>query len=190
MEQLVILVIIGLISLVNWVLQKAAEKREQAQSRRIERREVKQETRHNVYTQPTPVESERRRPSSAERDPFKDLMEALGLPPEDEPPPPVTASSRPLENHEFSSWEDVAPPPLPKAPEAVWQAPPRPKRPDRKTAQLASAFAAVEEQTNIFHGSQMRDLLGSREAQRRAIVLAEILGTPRGLSPAGHVNAH
>ena len=187
MEQLVLLAIIGLISLVNWVLQKAAEKREQAQSRRVERREVKQETRRNVYTQPTPAVSERRRPAGAERDPFKDLMEALGLPSEDELPAPVTASSRPVEENEFSSWEDVAPPPLPKP---VWQAPPRPKKPDRKTAQLASAFAAVEEQMDNFYGSQMRDLLGSREAQRQAIILAEILGTPRGLTPAGHVPAH
>lgn len=190
MEQLVILIIIGLISLVNWVLQKAAEKREQAQSRRVERREIKQETRRNVYTQPAPAAPERRRPAGAERDPFKDLMEALGLPPEEELPAPVTASSRPVEEDEFSSWEDAAPPPLPKTPEPVWQAPPRPKKPDRKTAQLASAFAAVEEQSDSFHGSQMRDLLGSREAQRRAIVLAEILGSPRGLAPAGHVPAH
>ena len=36
MEQLVILVIIGLISLVNWVMQKGAEKREAAGTRIVE----------------------------------------------------------------------------------------------------------------------------------------------------------
>ncbi len=41
MEQLVILVIIGLISLVNWLMQKAAEKREVAKTKRVEKREVK-----------------------------------------------------------------------------------------------------------------------------------------------------
>ena len=52
MEQLVLLVVIGLISLVNWLLQKAAEKREAAKSARVEKREVKRETRRNIYTHP------------------------------------------------------------------------------------------------------------------------------------------
>jgi hypothetical protein len=121
-----------------------------------------------------------------ERDPFKDLMEALGLPPEESPPSPVTASPRQVEEEEFASWEQVAPPPLPQAPEPVWQAPPRPKKPDLKTAQLASAFAAVDEQTDSFRGSKIRDLLGGQDAQRKAIVLAEILGSPRGMAPAGY----
>ena len=41
MEQLVLLVVIGLISLVNWLMQKAAEKREAAKSARVDKREVK-----------------------------------------------------------------------------------------------------------------------------------------------------
>ena len=51
MEQLVLLVVIGLISLVNWLMQKAAEKREQAQLER----QAKRESKRNVYTQPAPA---------------------------------------------------------------------------------------------------------------------------------------
>ena len=67
MEQLVLLVIIGLISLVNWLMQKAAEKREAAGQKRAERREVKRETRRNVYTQgpsaPAPARQRGRAPA-------------------------------------------------------------------------------------------------------------------------------
>lgn len=187
MEQLVILIIIGLISLVNWVLQKAAEKREEAKLRRADRREVQRESRRNVYTQPLPTASDQRRKSLPDRDPFQDLMEALGLPPEETPPAPVTASPRHIEEDEFGSWEQVAPPPLPKAQEPAWEAPPRPKKPDVKTAKLASAFAAVLEQPATYRGSKIRDLLAGNDAQRKAVVLAEILGAPRGMAPAGYV---
>jgi hypothetical protein len=187
MEQLVILIIIGLISLVNWVLQKASEKREEAKLRRADRREDQRASRRNVYTQPVPTAPDQRRKSMPERDPFQDLMEALGLPPEETPPAPVTASPHHVEEDEFGSWEQqVPPPPLPKAPEPVWEAPPRPKKPDAKTARLASAFASVDEQPANYRGSKIRDLLAGKDAQRKAVVLAEILGAPRGMAPAGY----
>jgi hypothetical protein len=60
------------------------------------------------------------------------------------------------------------------------------RRPDEKTARLASAFAAVEEQpAAVYRGSNIRQLLAGRDSQRKAVVLAEILGTPRGLVSAG-----
>ena len=188
MEQLVILIIIGLISLVNWVMQKAAEKREEAGQKRTARREVKREARRNVYTQgvPGPAPTVRRGP--AERDPFKDLMDALGLPSDQLPPPPVVAEEV-FHEEEFASLEESAPPPLPRAAATKaaprWQAP-SVRRPDEKTARLASAFAAVEEKpAAVYRGSRMQDLLASRDNQRKGIILAEILGTPRGLAAPG-----
>lgn len=187
MEQLVILIIIGLISLVNWVMQKAAEKREAAEVKRTARREVKREARRNVYTQggPAPAPTVRRAP--AERDPFKDLMDALGLPSDQLPPPPVAAGEV-FPEEEFASMEEPTPPPVPEpvaSKQPRWQAP-SVRRPDEKTARLASAFAAVgEKPASTYRGSNLRDLLTGRDSQRKAVVLAEILGTPRGLATPG-----
>ena len=184
MEQLVILVVIGLISLVNWVMQKAAEKREAAGQKRTVRREAKREARRNVYTQGVPAPGPTARRAPAERDPFKDLMDALGLPSDQLPPPPVVAGEV-FHEEEFVSLEESSPPPVPEpvAPKQPrWQAP-SVRRPDEKTARLASAFAALDEKpAPVYRGSKLQDLLASRDSQRKAIILAEILGTPRGLA--------
>jgi len=190
MEQLVILLIIGLISLVNWLMQKAAEKREARTERRVEKREVKREARRNIYTQPAPQTEPRQAPAG--RDPLKDLMDALGLPPEEAPPGPVVAEPDFFpDDAEFIPFEETKPfvetkpPPLPKPVVKTprWQSPAVPKF-DDKTAQLAYAFAAVEDRaTSSYGGTKLSDLLVGRDAQRKAIVLAEILGTPRGLIP-------
>ena len=105
MEQLVLLVIIGLISLINWVMQKAAEKREQAGQKRAERREIRRESKRNVYTQPAPGPVHRpvRRASGPTQDPFRELMEALGLPADQLPPPPVARREELVEEEEFAS---------------------------------------------------------------------------------------
>lgn len=189
MEQLVLLVIIGLISLVNWLMQKAAEKREAAELKRAEKRELKREARRNVYTQPAPSAPAPPRRETFERDPFKELMDALGLPADEPPPPPVVVRRAEHFEEEFASVEDVqeATPPLPEPAVRTprWQ-PPSVQRPDEKTAKLASAFASVEEKPEAAHrGSGIRQLLAGRDTQRKAVVLAEILGTPRGLVPAG-----
>jgi hypothetical protein len=190
MEQLVILLIIGLISLVNWLMQKAAEKREARAGRRVEKREVKRETRRNIYTQPAPAApAPPARRGPAGRDPFKDLMDALGLPPEETPPGPVVAEPDFFpEDAEFIPFEEAAPPPLPEpvvvpARVTARKPPAKPKRPDRRATELASAFAAFgEEPGPTYRGSSVRDLLDSRDSKRKAVILAEILGTPRGLA--------
>jgi hypothetical protein len=186
MEQLVLLVVIGLISLVNWVMQKAAEKREEAKTKRVGSREVKRETRRNVYTQPAPAPTARR--AATERDPFKDLMDALGLPAETVLPPPVAPQTAPEQDEEeFASLEE-APPPLPRrsGPQAEaprWQ-PASVRRPDKKTERLASAFASKEKApAEKIHRGSVRELLTDSASKRHAIVLSEILGPPRGLAP-------
>ncbi len=187
MEQLVILLIIGLISLVNWILQKAAEKREAAQVKREAVRGERRESRRNIYTERAPAPEAR--PS---QDPFKELMEALGLPAE-ETPPPVARRAMDLEEEEFVSLEEPAAPPVPKpevtrprAKAATWYPPARGAQPDDKTKQLASAFAALDDASpQTWRGGNVRSLLASPAAQRKAVILSEILGTPRGLASAG-----
>lgn len=185
MEQLVLLVIIGLISLVNWVMQKAAEKREQAQLER----ESKRDSKRNIYTQPLPGSAKRpaRGAAAPAQDPFKELMDALGLPSDQTTPPPVARREVVLEEEEFSSVEET-PPSLPeRRPETKiprWQ-PPSVQRPDEKAAKLASAFLAQEKSpTEKPRLTTVRSLLADRSSKRQAVILAEILGTPRGLSPA------
>ena len=195
MEQLVLLVVIGLISLVNWLLQKAAEKREAAKSTRVEKREVKRATRRNIYTHPAPAPPlSSPRPVVAERDPFKDLMDALGLPSDEPPPRPVVAEPVIFDHEEFASVEDALPPlpkPKPVAAKALsaaasWHPPARGAQPDEKTKQLASAFAAMDGAApDVWQGGDVRALLAGSSAQRKAIILSEILGTPRGLAKAG-----
>ena len=195
MEQLVLLVVIGLISLVNWLLQKAAEKREAAKSTRVEKREVKRATRRNIYTHPAPAQPPSSpRPVVAERDPFKDLMDALGLPSDEPPPRPVVAEPVIFDHEEFASVEDALPPlpkPKPVAAKALsaaasWHPPARGAQPDEKTKQLASAFAAMDGAApDVWQGGDVCALLAGSSAQRKAIILSEILGTPRGLAKAG-----
>jgi hypothetical protein len=184
MEQFVILLIIGLISLVNWILQKAAEKREAAQMKREAARGERREARRNIYTERPPVPEAR-----PAQDPFKELMDALGLPAEEVPPPVVRRVMEPeiFEDEEFVSLEEPSPPPVPVVVRAPsWQAPKSPKQPDHKTRELASAFAGAERTDEpAWSGSGLRQMLSGRSAQRQAVVLAEILGTPRGLAPAG-----
>ena len=190
MEQLVILVVIGLISLVNWVMQKAAEKREAAGQKRTVRREVKREARRNVYTQGVPAPGPTARRAPAERDPFKDLMDALGLPSDETPPGPVVAEPASIEEEEFASLEAPAPPPLPKPPStkprgraAAWHPPARGAQPDEKMKQLASAFVVLDDASpETWRGGNVRSLLANSSSQRKAVILSEILGTPRGLA--------
>jgi len=187
MEQLVILVIIALVSLVNWLMQKSAEKREARGERKVARRETKRTTRRNIYTQ-GPAETppaERPRPVPAGgKDPFQELMDALGLPADEAAPEPDFFP----EGAEFiPHGQEPAPPPLPEpvvAPaRAAVRKQPKPKRPDRRTTELASAFAASgEEPGQTYRGASVRDLLAGRDSQRKAVILTEILGTPRGLA--------
>lgn len=184
MEQLVILVIIGLISLVNWALQKSAEKREAAKDARTERREEKREGRRNIYTQPPPGSP------PPQRDPFRELMEALGLPADSQPSFPVPMPQQAIdEEEEFASLEDPVPPPV--SPIRIVKAPGR--KPDEKEEQLASAFAAQEGKSRHSRSpdaSPIRTLLSNRPSQRQAVILAEILGRPRAFLPPDEWHGH
>ena len=198
MEQLVILIVIGLISLVNWVLQKAAEKRELAQMKREAERGGRADQQQTPGRSAVPPPLPRQPQGRPAADPMRELMEALGLPAEAAPPPAAPARralAREVQEEEFASMEEVdAPPPLlevPAAPRQIepqWQQP-APFRPDEATARLASAFNAYEQAPaaapSTTAGGGVRGLLANRDSQRHAIILAEILSAPRALRPAG-----
>lgn len=182
MEQLVVLIIIGLVSLVNWMLQKSAEKREQAKMQREASRAGKAEARRNIYTEKPPVRRQTPAPSPAQ-DPLKELMEALGLPAgEAAPRVPPRLPQTIFEEEEIHSMEEPGPPPVLHKPAPVPA--PRTVQPDEKMAQLASAFAAQEkfapEKPRL---SAVRKLLADRASKRHAIILTEILGPPRAFQP-------
>lgn len=187
MEQFVILVIIGLISLVNWLMQRAAEKREQAKLKRVDRTAQKREEQRNIYTQPPPVPSAGRRSPPPAEDPFKELMEALGLPSGGPPPVPAHPAPPPVvEVEEFASLEEPAPVARrsQKPPQAAWKQQPRKRGPYEKEARLASAFAArgaAPEKSLGRERESTRELLATRASQRQAVIAAEILGPPRAL---------
>ncbi len=103
MEQLVILVIIALISFVNWLMQKSAEHkaRRQAEARAAGGTSESAERNEPAFDE---AEAEAEAAEKARK-----FMEALGLPPEAMPPPPMRRA---------------APPPLP---EVTTVSPPRPE---------------------------------------------------------------
>lgn len=156
MEQLVLIVVIALISLVNWVMKRSAEIRE---TRRQERR-------HQGIPESDPYRAGREVVASPASFPadvpaeMRKLMEALGLPMEEAAlPEPVFEESLP-------------PPPLPpsvKAAVGTPRASPRsqtPIPPASPTTPVPPLIAALH----------MPDSL------RRAIILREILGPPKALA--------
>jgi hypothetical protein len=152
MEQLVIIVIIALISLVNWVMKRSAEIRE---ARRQERERL-------GIPEGDPFHPEREvvaKPVPSTVGPpaeMRKLMEALGLPMEEsklpepvfeETPPPLPAPVRPTI---FAPRASLRPQPPLTPP------PPPPSSP-------------------------LVEALHSRDRLRQAIILREILGPPKAL---------
>ena len=150
MEQLVILVIIGLISLVNWLVQRSSEIRKQ---RKLER-EQQGIPEGNPF-----LPSEEKSAAPARKDPSEEmrrLMEVLGVPVEE------------------PQRESAAPPQLPPAPVFV-TAPSRRKNPPSAPKPAA---AAPSPQHPASSSRAFSDALRSRAGVRRAVVLREILGPP------------
>ena len=157
MEQLVIIAIIGLISLVNWVMKRSAEIREQ---RKLERQRLGIPEGDPFHPSENPA-APRRSADDSSPD-MRRLMEALGLPPAEEELPP-----RPVVR------ETAALPPLPAyRPPAT----PKPRFQSPGTRSPAIPPAAV------VSGSPLDAALRSHDGIRQAIVLREILGPPKALA--------
>jgi len=168
MEQVVILVIIGLISFVNWLMQRSAELRER---RKLERK-MEGIPEGNPFQEQEAPEPPPSRPVADPGAEMRKLMEALGLPIEDEPAPVFVP-------------ERTAPPPLPTPPEvapiprAVFT--PRSTTSTRSLSQIAGSRPAPGP-TDPVQTSPLSAALRSHEGIRQAIVLAEILGRPKAAS--------
>ena len=164
MEQLVILVIIGLISLVNWLIQRSSELREK---RRLEQKRMGMPEgvpERGESQEPEPA------PQAAPVDPaaeMRKLMEALGLPVEDEPPVVRRAPTPPP-----APELPPAPPPLP-----MWQ----PGRSEVRASPLPVPAAAPVPKVMPAIRNRWAGELRSRDGIRRAMVLREILGPPKAL---------
>jgi len=163
MEQLVILVIIGLISLVNWLMQRSAKMKE---NRRLEKAAEQGESPEEFIPESS-YEAQEERPDES----MRKLMEALGLPVQEAPPPPLP-------------HPDPAPPihqePLPVARPSFrhkrLSEPPREvfAHESTKVTQPRRGPAIIE----LGEPSRFRTLLSTSEGIRDAFVLSEVLGKP------------
>jgi hypothetical protein len=177
MEQFIIVLIIATIGIVKWLMEKSAEQRAK---RSVDER-VNELERQNPSVQPPPryarpIDPFPRPLQEAERR----LREALGIPDDAAVP-----QRRPV--------PQPAPPPVPQAPVA---------RPAFRVEEVRSV-PAVDLERRMMAQSQptvhamprkkhveapvakrltgLDELLRSRDGLRRAVVIQEILGTPKGL---------
>jgi hypothetical protein len=172
MEQFVILLLIALISIINWIVQKSKEAREK---RKLEKRA-------DATGEPiAKLEPNQPPPPSQTETAMRRLREALGLP--DEAEPPVIPRRT----------EQGIPPPLPERPSPP--ALPRPARkpvvvhvpPVRRTVEHRvfdlphRTFKSVAKAEAPRPPSRIRELLDSTGGLRDAIVLSEILGPPKSM---------
>jgi hypothetical protein len=172
MEQLVLILIIAVISFVNWLIKKAGEARER---QKLERQK-------QLGTEPElwqePSAGEPTEPSAPTEDPdasMRRLMEALGLPMDAEPPP-VPVQPAPQTPPSPPPQVAVLPPPLPQA-----VAPKAPERPALPTAKISAKPFPAESTPDQMSARPVRDLLSSPDSLKKAIILTEILGAPKAL---------
>ena len=172
MEQIVILAFIGLVSLVNWLIKRSSDLREK---RKLEQKRLGI-TEGNPFRSDPDREPPTPEPVPQDADPaagMRKVMEALGLPLEDEPravrylPPPKPESSLPpLPAFEKNRTPRHTAPPVHRVPVKP-AAPALPAVPATVTSRPPNTWAT---------------LLRSRESARQAIVLREILGPPKAFS--------
>lgn len=163
MEQLVVLVIIGIVSLVNWLWQRASEARERQKQER-ERLGIPE---GNPFCT---TEDEEEPGPAPQKDPgaeMRRLMEALGVPVE--PPAPI----QPVRKEPV-----VAPPVLPVRATFKPAGPVRLQSPVFEKP-LPKYSAAMPAQTP---DNPIARALKSRDGIRQAVILREILGPPKAFT--------
>ena len=190
MEQLVILLLIALISIINWIIQKSKERREK---RKLEKRADatgEPVAKHEPAPDATGTETAMRR-----------LREALGLP-EEAPPPVIPKRAEPrveperIEPKRMEPKRGEHPVPVP-APSRDRSVPPSLPQPERKPIAVhAPAVPRWQEhrRSGFLHkmakhpppevskqSPRIRELLQSQGGLRDAVVLSEILGSPMSL---------
>lgn len=165
MEQLVIILLIALISIINWIVQKSKERRE---ARKLEK--------HADSTgESAKVEQAEPRASESETA-MRRFREALGLPEEAAPPAlPKRVEQPPAQR--------PSPPPLPRPARkpVVLHVPAVRHREERRAFELPHRIGEpIVRAAAPKPPSRIRELLGSAGGLRDAIVLSEILGPPKG----------
>ena len=166
MEQFIILLLIALISIINWLVQKSKE-----------RREARKLAKHVDATGESAKVEEQAEPPEAEGEiTMRRLREALGLPEEAAPP----ALPRRVEE---LPRERPLPPPLPRPARkpVVLHVPAVRHREERHAFELPHRLGeSIERAAAPRPPSRIRELLGSAGGLRDAVVLSEILGPPKG----------
>ena len=180
MEQFVILLVLGAVGLVKWLMEKSAEQRAQRENEGLDRR--LDEIGRAQPPAPAPP-----RPAVRPIDSFprpdvaaRKLREALGLPPESEvqlPIPPRPAFPRP--RPKILSEEVVAGPRADLERRLV--ATPRPVSAPLPSLPKEISLPGPIADAGSVSRSGLEELLRSRDGLRRAILVQEVLGTPKGL---------
>jgi hypothetical protein len=158
-----------------------------------------------------PNEPIQRTPPLTEEERVRRFLEALGVPPGTQAPPPVrprTITPRPVATSAppapppkvrrrwaqplpplVTTPKDVPPPPPAPAwqpdPIFVMEAPSEPAALPAISAALAAPLTSKVAPARVLPMAALRPLLRSREKIRQAIMLREILGPPLGLEPFG-----
>ena len=159
MEQLVLILIIALISFINWLFKKSAELREK---RKLERQTFDGGETLQRGEEPVPGEP----PAGDPDDSMRRLMEALGLPQEDVPP---VLPKRPATPPPIPELPKFVAPPAPTVRAASVPPPARPVRPSPPPPPAQPSR------------SPLRELLASPDGLKKAVMLSEILGQPKSL---------
>jgi hypothetical protein len=167
MEQLVIILLIALISFINWLVKKSAALRE------ARKRQQAADKGESLRTDPGPPQPE------AEPDVhMRRLREALGLPEEALPP----ALPRRMERIPPPLEPPPLPPPPPPARRVVPHVPVTVAREEHRFFEPHRIGRPAPPKLEVARStSRVRELLGSAGGLRDAVVLSEILGPPRCL---------
>jgi hypothetical protein len=169
MEQLVFVLILGIIAFIQWAMKKSAEERKDAR------------TGGNAQSPYRPVGPRPIDPFPRPDDAARKLREALGLPAGVHVPEPVRRTPRPLP----PQVPDSPPPasPLIEAAEKLAAsarlASQQQAKPARKKAPVSKSAAAHK--TPAAPRNRLEELLHSSDGLRSAILAREVLGPPKGL---------
>jgi hypothetical protein len=189
MEQLVIILLIAVISIINWIIQKSKEAREK---RKLEER---------ADATGEPVATHEPVPDMTETA-MRRLREALGLP-EDAPSPPIPTRAE-LKRVELEEVEPkrrgprrperpvsaplpspgrLVPPPLPqpKGRPVELHIPSLPRWEEHRRSAVPHKIAKTSIAEAPKPPPRIRELLQSQGGLRDAVVLSEILGAPKSL---------
>lgn len=188
MEQLIILVLIGLVSFINWLIKKSGE------ARAAKRLKDLQDRGGESYQVPAPRQQQpQNRPVADESaEAMRKFMEALGIPADQEQAPPPIPERRITLDPEVFAPQPPPPPVVRQRPEPVFTPPPLPDFvPAISVPEWREEGPAVATPIHSWNEpaaekprpNRAAELFSSRGGLRDAIIVSEVLGPPRALRP-------